>query len=167
MDGARIDDSTLRPFIFTSIVLTGMAFDFFAWLSIESRLDDDRVLQEGSFNVNDLGTICLKIYRIKYHGTCARVYTAHERKVDIGNRPVHEKSKKAGGHRVMSVYPSSNLNILTFTMLHRLGEAKIVGAKLGTKITYIDEINSPFYTFTWRYRSKGSHNFSNLERHTC
>lgn len=33
IDGAYIDDSTLRPFIFTSIVLTGMAFDFFAWLS--------------------------------------------------------------------------------------------------------------------------------------
>ncbi len=50
-------------------------------------------------------------------------------------------------------------------MLHRLGEAKIVEAKLGTKVTWIDEINSPYYAFTWRYRSKGSHDISNLERH--
>lgn len=104
IDGARIDDSTLRPFIFTSIVLTGMAFDFFAWLSIESRLDDHRVLQEGSFNANDLGTICLKIYRVIYHGPSTR-YTTHKANVDNIGKPVHEKSKKAGGHRVTFVLP--------------------------------------------------------------
>ncbi|KAI0812318.1 hypothetical protein BC629DRAFT_931270 [Irpex lacteus] len=137
IDAARIDASTLRPFIFTSIVLT----------------DDDRVLQEGSFNANDLGTICLKIYRIKYHGPSTR-YITDKANVDNIGKPVHEKSKKAGGHRVTFVLPSSNLNIPTFTMLHRLGEAKIVEAKLGTKATWIDEINSPYCTFTWRYRSK-------------
>ncbi|KAI0812320.1 hypothetical protein BC629DRAFT_931596 [Irpex lacteus] len=111
MNGARINSSTIRPFQFASIVLT----------------DDDRALQESGSNLRDLGTICLKFYRIE-----------DVQDIDLYRLPTCdiERAKKAGGHRVI------------------LGDAIAATPFRAKAFTFIDPETSPYYTFTWRYRSK-------------
>ncbi|KAI0812323.1 hypothetical protein BC629DRAFT_1731549 [Irpex lacteus] len=116
--GIPVDTSTIKPFLFSSIVLT----------------DDDDALQEGSINAKDLGTICCKFYRVKDFRETGSYYSSS---FDIDTRPVHERAKKAGGHRVI------------------LGKAEPSNPKPGLHVTFMDPVESPYYTFTWRYRSKG------------
>ncbi|KAI0812319.1 hypothetical protein BC629DRAFT_931276 [Irpex lacteus] len=113
IDGTRADALTVRPFVFTSITLT-----------------------EGNANANDLGTICLKVYRISGHKSIPCAHVVGSKSTRLDNKPVHEKSKKAGGHRVA------------------LGEARPSKKEASSQVTYIDELDFPYYTFTWRYRSK-------------
>ncbi|KAI0093439.1 hypothetical protein BDY19DRAFT_923693 [Irpex rosettiformis] len=116
--GVRIGESQLRPFIFSPV----------------TTVDDDH-LRETTPAAKDLGTLCLKVHRISklypkpYHFT-------RSSQDNLVNRPVDERSKKAGSHRVTLAEP----------------ETKDYGPT--SSVTYVDPIDSPYFSFTWRYRSK-------------
>lgn len=64
--------------------------------------DDDSASGESERNVKDIGTICMEFYRVDAESIKdTGFYKA--RPLDIENRPVHERTKKAGCHRVRYV----------------------------------------------------------------
>ncbi|KAI0812324.1 hypothetical protein BC629DRAFT_1472143 [Irpex lacteus] len=121
LEGVSIDDTGVKPFVFSSITLT----------------DDDSALSAAGSrsSMKDLGTICMKMCRIK------NVRSAKDPKpisCDLDDKPVHEKAKKTGGHRVT------------------LGET-LKGKESLTRfvdVDYIDPLDSPYYKFTLRFRDK-------------
>ncbi|KAI0683383.1 hypothetical protein BC835DRAFT_1395385 [Cytidiella melzeri] len=117
VSGARVSATEMRPFIFSAIKLT----------------DDDSFHMKPA-GVNDLGSLCLKVYRV----TNVQQTNSHYlgRKHMLEDEAVHEKAKKAGGHRVV------------------LGETEETKICRLTTVSYIDPLDSPYVTFTWRYRSK-------------
>ncbi|KAI0093438.1 hypothetical protein BDY19DRAFT_1053876 [Irpex rosettiformis] len=118
--GIRTGESQLRPFIFSPIITT----------------DDDR-LRESISTSQDLGTICMKMYRLTDKRPSLTSYDSTLNAQDkLEDRPIHERAKKAGGHRVTLGQP----------------ETKQWGGFVN--VNYVDPMNSPYYTFTWRYRSK-------------
>ncbi|KAI0093440.1 hypothetical protein BDY19DRAFT_923694, partial [Irpex rosettiformis] len=121
MLGFQSSQTQLRPFIFSSV----------------TTVDDDR-LQETISSAKDFGTLCIKIYRVSSTLPDPIPYDPVRGAQDsLNNLPVHEKSKKAGSHRVI------------------LGDPETKKWRQRVRVTYTDPIDSPYYTFTWRYLSKG------------
>ncbi len=102
LEGVSIDDTGVKPFVFSSITLTGNCQLMKTSVSpcINTKyLDDDSALSAAGSrsSMKDLGTICMKMCRIK------NVRSAKDPKpisCDLDDKPVHEKAKKTGGHRV-------------------------------------------------------------------
>ena len=65
--------------------------------------DDDRILQNSISTAKDLGTICLKAFcieDIREDSDAESIILEHPK---VENQPVHERTKKAGTHRVTYV----------------------------------------------------------------
>ena len=63
--------------------------------------DDDSTLQKSLSTAQDLGTISMKVYRIEVDSSRRENVVPSSSNLD--NEPVHEKTKKAGSHKVTYV----------------------------------------------------------------
>ncbi|KAI0344520.1 hypothetical protein BDW22DRAFT_1482729 [Trametopsis cervina] len=111
--------NTLTPFMFSSVELT----------------DDDAVLRSMNPNVTDLGTIRVQLHRATW--TRSHIPWQPVSPFHLENKPVHEKAKKAGGHRTV------------------VGNEQACGTRVQAfDLKLLDPDNAPYATFTFRYRPK-------------
>lgn len=96
IDGAVINERALRPFVFSSLQLTGMYNVFCAAVLCLIMLEDDDALS-ASARQPALGTIVVNVYRVySHHSDRLRYYPTPT----LRNEPVHERSGKAMSHKI-------------------------------------------------------------------
>lgn len=104
--GVYLNEQVLRPFTFTGLEVTGEVHSRFVCSDVHLLrvIDDDRTLAETRKIMNNLGVIEVRFHRASYIGDVA----SPAANIRLVEQPVHEKSKKAGYHRV-SYVPSRAL----------------------------------------------------------
>ena len=118
--------------------------------------DDDRILQKSISTAKDFGTICLKIFRVEDIHEDSDTEQILFKLPKLENQPVHERPKKAGTYRVTCVICCGCLLCPDGPFLRcRLGEIEPTENETALNVTYVDSLDTPHYTFAWRYRPKG------------
>ena len=100
--GVVLSETSTKPYAFSKIELTGEFHDMMRGsqqADLVCCTDDDTLLASSQKMSENLGIIEVKIYRV-IRGVPIP-FTAGSTEMD--NQPVHERSKKAGGHRVSYV----------------------------------------------------------------
>ncbi|KAI0093449.1 hypothetical protein BDY19DRAFT_923767 [Irpex rosettiformis] len=126
LKGMRVGNSQIRSYMFSPIRLT----------------DNEEILEQGPRNLKDIGKICLKWHRAKIEleqmGNVSQTENTRREGDGLEDGALHEKAKKLGGHRVI------------------LGVAQDMpeGSYIYSSASYLDSIDAPYFTFTWRYRPK-------------
>jgi len=113
-EGYRVDEGTVKPYVFVPLMVT----------------DDESVANPRDPVFRDLGAIEVRIHRV----TKGAPVQASRKEPSV--TVVHERSKKAGTHRVSFAEPTSATRITFYTP------------------NYIDPIDSPYAVFKFRYRPR-------------
>jgi len=112
--GYPVDEETVQPYVFVPLVVT----------------DDESVANPRDPVLRDLGTIEVRIHRV----TKGAPFQVPREELSV--TVVHERSKKAGTHRVSFAEPVSTARAPFITP------------------NYIDPIDSPYALFRFRYRPR-------------
>ncbi|KAJ7680819.1 hypothetical protein DFH06DRAFT_1077812 [Mycena polygramma] len=128
ISGRRASGSTVSPFVFSPLNLTGTVYLIdSAYNEPRSSPDDDAFLDSAAHK--DVGIIRVEIWTINYTGS----------KPYRDNAPppveskIHERSKKGGAHQI------------------KFQDSVVVSTRAAAIIEYLE--NSPLVTFTFRYKS--------------
>ena len=103
-EGAHIDEQTMRPFTFASMQLSGESTRqdrLHYMLSLFWNADDDDAVIPPRERLRTLGTIRIDVFRVTRAGL-PQDFRAPRSGADILASPskLHERTKKAGAHRV-------------------------------------------------------------------
>ena len=115
-------------------------------------IDDEAALQHSAM-ANHIGSIEIQVLRTRFlHKTAWR-----EPKAVMASEVgvVHESAKKIGMHCVSYVYLHER-GIISSAPTYRLGETKATPAPSLSATRYIDTKASPYITFHFRYRPRGT-----------
>ena len=104
-----------------------------------------------------LGTIRVDIFRVEYRGSMPQNYRADNSESLDGHATVHEKTKKAGSHRIQCVLSGLRL-LFDVSVAHscsRLGTSVQSSVKTA-QVVHVDPVHDePYARFTFRYRPTG------------
>ena len=118
-------------------------------LTIPPHVDDDAVARDDASSEH-IGTIQAELLRgIKLGAFLPKPHDLNGTGPSTG--PIHERSKKAGSHRVGWVY--SFMKRASLIQLRRFGEEIYRPPGSVVKVEYID--STPWLTFRFLYRKRG------------
>ena len=104
--GLAVSETSTKPYVFTKLEMTGESDQHLTKLIVEKLFlpDDDTVLASTKKISAKLGVIELRVQRVVTGPSTSIAGSATQ----IDTQPVHERSKKAGCHRVSYVFLSQN-----------------------------------------------------------
>ena len=153
VEGINVSSTIYRPFTFGNLTLTGK-FSWILCLVIELMkwLEDDDSAKE--LYGNNIGCIEVAVRRFVQGSEIKGKVTDGSNRIQ--DCAIHERSKKAGAHRVKLVTVLFPHIINVSCDLHRLGAATERTAIKQVTVDYIDSLEKPYAKFRFLYRPRGT-----------
>lgn len=155
--GVSTGATTLRPFTFSKLQLTGMSgcrpIQFFLLPTTDGVTEEEDGLPSKSFaDLSHLGTIIVKAHRAKSWSTLPYIDKLRSSPSELP--AVSEKSKKAASHCIRLELPSVRIHAYKYSASTSLGVQRT--QKLRPRAYGVELLGkSPVATFVFRYASKG------------
>ncbi|KAJ7879615.1 hypothetical protein B0H14DRAFT_2709462 [Mycena olivaceomarginata] len=128
ISGRRTSGSTVSPFKFSPLNLTGTVFLTIKEIRQGNSLDDDEFLESAGHK--DVGLIRVEIWTINMAGT-----KPYSNIAPVEESKIHERSKKGGTHQIKPVFDEEIVQV----------------PRSAAIVEYLER--SPLVTFTFKYRS--------------
>ena len=157
--GLRVSQDRRRPFVFAPLKTTGMSQRYHADCGSFAHFcpDDEAALFPSTNALAELGTIRVDCFRADESRRLTWGGAPSGRKLLEHPEAIHERTKKAGAHRVQCVRLLLRMHLHTECM-YRLGEVhQTHTAAQRISVTYLDPPkDGPYLRFVFRYRPLGA-----------